>query len=203
MDGADSAATSSTDTSIFASARPTPGLAELDDDPHVGAQLTGQQRRFQGQQVVVEGADDGGRAGQARVGQRGGRPGTGREVRDAPPGQLAGERRIRVVVDDHGGHAGQVELLDDTQADTAQAAHDHVPSPVRVAARHPGIIRRTLGIEMQIFSLGSGPQIRHQLKPVRDDRYKDYVNNRGPSTSSARCLRQPARCAQDDKSNNG
>ena len=144
MDGADSPATSSTDTSIFASARPTAGVAELDDDPHVGAQLTGQQRRLQGHQVVVEGADDGGRAGQARVGQGGGRPGTGREVRDAPAGQLAGERRIRVVVDDHGGHAGQVELLDDTQADAAQAAHDDValasPRSCPSHGHHPGLL---------------------------------------------------------------
>ena len=45
-----------------------------------------------------------------------------------------------VVVDDHGRHSGQVELLDDAQPDTVQAAHDHVPPPVRVSARHLGIV---------------------------------------------------------------
>ena len=37
------------------------------------------------------------RPGQAGFRQRGGRPGTRRELRDAPPGELAGERLIRVA----------------------------------------------------------------------------------------------------------
>jgi hypothetical protein len=46
-----------------------------------------------------------------------------------------------VVVDDDGRDPGQVELLDDAQADAVQAAHDHVALPVRISAGHPAIIQ--------------------------------------------------------------
>jgi hypothetical protein len=116
-------------------------VGQLDDHAHVGAQLAGQQDRLQRVQVVLEDADERGRAGQPGLGQRRGRPGTARDQRNAPPGELPDQPHVRVVVHDHRRDAGEVQLLDDTQADTVQAAHDHVPAPVRVPARHPGIIK--------------------------------------------------------------
>ena len=49
---------------------------------------------------------------------------------------IRGEGRGGVVVDDHGGHAGQRQLLDDRQPDSGQPADDHVPAPVRLRIPH-------------------------------------------------------------------
>jgi len=117
------------------------GVGQLDDHPDVGSQLTGQQGRFQRLQVIFQDADHSGRAGQPRLGQHRSGPGAGLDVRDAPACELAGQGGIRVVVDDDGRDPGQVELLDDAQADAVQAAHDHVALPVRISAGHPGIIQ--------------------------------------------------------------
>ena len=118
--------------------RPAHGrVAELDHDPHVGAQFPGQQGRLQRAEIVFLGADHRLRPGQPGLGQGLGRPRTARDVRDAPADEVAGQPQVRVIVDDDGGHAGGVEQLDDPQAHAVQAADDHVPAPARVRPSHP------------------------------------------------------------------
>ena len=118
--------------------RPAHGrVAELDHDPHIGAQFPGQQGGLQRGEIVFLGADH--RLGpvQPGLGQGLRRPRTARDMRDAPAGQGAGQPRVRVVVDDDGRHAGGVEQLDDAQAHAVQPADDHVPAPARVRPSHP------------------------------------------------------------------
>ncbi|HEY4464466.1 MAG TPA: hypothetical protein VGN41_17500, partial [Streptosporangiaceae bacterium] len=59
-------------------------VGQLHDHLQIGPLLAGEQDRLQRVQVVLEDADEGGRAGQPGFGQRRGGPGTARDQRDAP-----------------------------------------------------------------------------------------------------------------------
>ena len=112
-------------------------VAELDHHPHIGAQFPGQQGRLQRVQVILQRADDRRGAGQPGFGEDLRGPGTAGDVRHPPADEAADQPHVRIVVHDHRRDPGEVQLLNDPQANPVQPADDHVAVPARVFACHP------------------------------------------------------------------
>jgi len=108
------------------------GVRQLHHDPHVRAELAGQQRGLQRVQVVFLRADDRRRVGQPGRHERLCGAGAAGDVGHAPGDEIARQAQVGVVVHGHGRDAGQAQLLHDAEPDPVQAAHDHVPAPVGI-----------------------------------------------------------------------
>jgi hypothetical protein len=79
--------------------------------------------------LINLGADHSLRLGQAGFVQTFSPMGTAVDVMDAPITQNAGEASIGIVVDHDDGGAAPVELLDCTEPDTLEPAHDDMAAP--------------------------------------------------------------------------
>ncbi len=122
-------------------------VRHLGDDPHVGPDLPDAQCGLERVYLLHLGVDHRHGMLQARIHERvTAEIRTASQMGDTPVLENAGEADIRLRVDDDDRRATQVQLLDNTESDALQAAHDDVIAQVVIRLRYQLIVARVFVI---------------------------------------------------------
>ena len=125
-------------------------IRHLGDDPHVGPDLPDAQRGFEGVYLLHLGVDHRRGMLQARIDERvAAEIRTALQMGNAPVLEDARRSGIRLGVNDDDRRATQVQLLDDTESDALQAAHDDVIAEVVIYLRYQLIVARVRDLRMR------------------------------------------------------